>query len=73
VAYHVTILFAVLLVVQFLFLPETLYPRAAVLLQESQKYGGDAAVALAPVSSESRKFDFFVSCPSPFTISLLPV
>ncbi|GAM33406.1 MFS transporter [Talaromyces pinophilus] len=59
VAYHVTILFAVLLVVQFLFLPETLYPRAAVLLQESQKYGGDAAVAIAPVSSESRKFDFF--------------
>ncbi|KUL86910.1 hypothetical protein ZTR_05357 [Talaromyces verruculosus] len=59
VAYHVTILFAVLLVVQFLFLPETLYPRETVLLQESQKYGGDAAVAIAPLSSENRKFDLF--------------
>lgn len=63
-AYHVTILFAVLLVVQCLFLPETLYARAAVLLQESQKYGGDPAVAIATIQSESSKFDFFVSCPS---------
>uniref|UniRef100_A0A093UNJ7 Putative transporter n=1 Tax=Talaromyces marneffei PM1 TaxID=1077442 RepID=A0A093UNJ7_TALMA len=64
VAYHVTILFAVLLVVQCLFLPETLYPRAAVLLQESRKYGGDAAVTItAPISTESNKLNFFSLIP----------
>lgn len=62
VAYHVTILFAVLLFVQCLFLPETLYPRAAILAQESQKYGV-AIISIAPTSSESSKSNFFVSCP----------
>lgn len=35
VAYHVTILFVVLLLAQCFFLPETLYPRQAVVLSES--------------------------------------
>ncbi|KAH8811011.1 putative MFS transporter [Xylogone sp. PMI_703] len=35
VAYHVTILFAILLVLQCLLLPETLYPRAAVIIAEN--------------------------------------
>ncbi|TVY91959.1 putative transporter [Lachnellula willkommii] len=35
VAYHVTILFAVLFLTQCFFLPETLYPREAVILSES--------------------------------------
>lgn len=35
VAYHVTILFAVLFLTQSFFLPETLYPREAVVLSES--------------------------------------
>ena len=36
IAYHVAILFAVQLVLQFLLLPETLYPRAVMVLEESR-------------------------------------
>ncbi|EED14835.1 MFS transporter, putative [Talaromyces stipitatus ATCC 10500] len=56
VAYHVTILFAVLLAVQYLFLPETLYPRAAVLHQENQMMDADkTAIAITePISKKSR-------------------
>jgi hypothetical protein len=37
VAYHVTILYATLLLLQCVLLPETLYPRAAVLLAEARR------------------------------------
>jgi hypothetical protein len=36
IAYHVTILFAALLVAECLFLPETLFPRAFVLASETR-------------------------------------
>ena len=41
-AYHVTILFGVLLVCQCLLLPETLYPRAAVVLAENHRLAGNS-------------------------------
>jgi hypothetical protein len=44
IAYHVTILFAALLVLECFFLPETLFPRALVLASEERHQNRDKEV-----------------------------
>lgn len=64
-AYHVTILYAFLFCLQCLLLPETLYPREAVLIQESQlaKGADSTRTLILPSKKNDSKFNCLVGLP----------
>ena len=66
VAYHVTILFAFLLVLQVCFLPETLYPRALFLSKidtsTSEKDGSVISGTDVIDIKRTKMLGYFVSC-----------
>lgn len=67
VGYHVTILFAALLVAEVLFLPETLYPRAHLVAAEGENTGLGAAEKAADVR-RTKQLPWMVSCFRKFRI-----
>jgi hypothetical protein len=60
-AYHVTILFAGLLLVQGLLLPETLYPRAVVVRAESLESAGNLDTTNLTIL-RTKDLGYLVSC-----------